>query len=237
MDGYFEITTLYLSHNISVLSCNVICIYQILEYIQCTPSEKPLLYHKLMTSKWIQDHAAISGLASATNEVMHFKVGTTNTRLLRIPIFQRGQVLKEDIVVYIKVYFRDPPTPDSDPLIGICDGTVCNAIITLERHNYPNTACNYGSFNSGPIRTNSQFTGNCGGIPITYTTYPNAVTLTFYPSEQLGTFHIIPDGGYTTVGSFTKKLDLTQGLFLEVYGDDVNEEYFLQYIQVEIKAN
>ena len=190
-----------------------------------------------MTSKWIQDHAAISGLVSATNADMHFKVGASGARLLRIPIFQKGQVSDMDIVVYIKVYLRNPPTNDSDPLIGICDGTVCNAIYVSDRRNYPNHVCNYGSINSGPIRTNPQFTGNCGGIPITYTTFPNAVTLTFYPSEQLGTFHIIPDGGYTTLESFTKKLDLTQGLFLEVYGGDVNEQYLLQYMQVEIKAN
>ena len=190
-----------------------------------------------MTSKWIQDHAAISGLVSATSAVMHFKAGAANARLLRIPIFQKGQVPDVDIVVYIKVYLRNPPTSDSDPLIGICDGTVCNAIYVSDRGNYPKDACGHGSFNSGPIRTNSQFTGNCGGIPITYATFPNAVTLTFYPSEQLGTFHITPDGGYTTVGSFTKKLDLTQGLFLEMYGGNANEQYLLQYMQVEIKAN
>ena len=190
-----------------------------------------------MTSQWIQDHAAISGLVFANSTVMHFKVGTTYGRLLRIPIFQRGQVPEEDIVVYIKVHLRDPPTSDSDLLIGICDGTVCNVIAVSDRGNYPNTACNYGSFNSGPTPTNGQFGSTCGGIPITYTTYPNAATLTFYPSEQLGTFHIIPDGGYTTVGSFTQKLDLTQGLFLEVYGGDVNEQFLLQYMQVEIKAN
>ena len=190
-----------------------------------------------MTSQWIQDYAAISGLVSANSTVMHFELGAFAGRLLRIPIFQRGQVPEEDIVVYIKVYLRDPPTSDSDPLIGICDGTVCNAIYVSDRGNYPNNACNYGSFNSGPIHNSSQFLGNCGGIPITYTTYPNAATLTFYPSKQLGTFHIIPDGGYTTVGSFTEKLDLTQGLFLEMYGDHANEQFLLQYMQVEIKAN
>ena len=190
-----------------------------------------------MTSKWIQDHAAVSGLVSTTNAFMHFKVGTRGAQLLSIPIFQSGQVPEKDIVVYIKVYLLDPPTDDSDPFIGICDGTVCNAIYVSDEGNYPNNACNYGSFNSGPTYTNSQFAGNCGGVPITYTIYPNAVTLTFYPSEQLGTFHIIPDGGYTTVGSFTKNLNLTQGLFLEVYGDNANEEYLLQYMQVEIKAN
>ena len=190
-----------------------------------------------MTPKWIQDHADISGLVSATNAVMHLKPPVSNARLLRIPIFQRGQVPEEDIVVYIKVYLRNPPTSDSDAGIGICDGTVCNAIYVSDRGDYPNNACRFHTYRSGLKRTNSTESATCGGIPITYTTYPNAVTLTFYPSEQLGTFHIIPDGGYTTVGSFTQKLDLTQGLFLEMYSGGAHEQYLLQYMQVEIKAN
>ena len=206
--------------------------------MQCVTNEGPLLYHKLMTAKYIQDHAAISHLVSASQNVLHFKMGSKHGRILRLPIFQKGEVPMDDIAVYVKVYLRNPPTDDSDPLVSICDGTICNGIIVLDSGNYPNTACNYGSFNSGPIaQFTSKFSGNCGDIPITYTTYPKVATLTFYPSEQLGTFHIIPDGGYTTVGSFTRKLDLTKGLFLEVYGDDIDEEMLIQYIHMEIKAN
>ena len=192
-----------------------------------------------MTSQWIQDHAAISGLVSANSTVMCFQPPAFAARLLRIPLLQTGQVQEEDIVVYIKVYLLDPPTSDADPLIGICDGTVCNAVFVSDEGNYPNKPCVYASFNSGPIipYSNAHFTDTCGGLPINYTTFPNEVTLTFYPSEQLGTFHIIPDGGYTTVGSFTKTLDLTQGLFLEMYGNGAHEQYLLQYMQVEIKAN
>ena len=190
-----------------------------------------------MTSKWIQDHATIRGLVSANGTVMRFKPPVHHARLLRIPIFQKGQVPEEDIVVYIKVYLRDPPTSDNDPMFGISDGRISNLIVVSDEGNYPNKACWYHTSRSGPNLTNSTFSGTCGGVPITYTTYPNEVTLTFYPSEQLGTFHIIPDGGYTTVGSFTEKLDLTQGLFLEMYGDHANEQYLLQYMQVEIKAN
>ena len=215
--------------------------YKLLTYTfsftQCATNEGPLLYHKLMTPKWIQDHAAINHLASASSTLLHFKLGVTRGRILRVPIFQEGCVPKEDIVVYVKIYLRDPPTSDSDPLVSICDGTFCNGIFVSDRGNYPNNACNYGSFNSGPTYANTQFSGNCGGIPITYSTYPKEVTITFYPSEQLGTFHIIPHGGYTTAASFTRKLDLTQGLFLELYGDAAGEEYRLQYMQVEVKAN
>ena len=205
--------------------------------MQCAAKEGPLLYHKLLTPKYIQDHAAINHLVSTSNAALHFKVGVTNGRLLRIPIFQKGEVPTDNIAVYVKIYLRNPPTSDSDPVVSICDGTVCNGIYVSDSGNYPNHACQYGSYNSGPKFTNQHFSGSCGGIPITYTTYPNEATLTFYPSEQLGTFHIIPDGGYTTVGSFTKKLDLTQGLFFELYGGDATEQIIVQYIQVEVKAN
>ena len=190
-----------------------------------------------MTSKWIQDHAAISGLVSATNAVMRFKPPVEHARLLRIPIFQRGQVPEEDIVVYIKLYLRDPLTSDADPVFGISDGKTFHSIAVSDRGNYPKNACWFDTSGSGPIRINPKFTGTCGGIPITYTTFPNEVTLTFYPSEQLGTFHIIPHGGYTAVGSFTQKLDLTQGLFFEMYGHEIPEQYRLQYIQIEVKSN
>ena len=222
---------------ISVFSCMTHILNSL---IQCTPSEGPLLYHKLMTPKWIQDHAAISGLLSATNAVMRFKPPVNHARLLRIPIFQRGQVPEEDIVVYIKLYLHSPkPSTDSDPVFGISDGRILNSIVVSDSGNYPNNACWFHTAGSGPIRINPSISGSgtCGGIPITYTTYPNEVTLTFYPSEQLGTFHITPDGGYTTVGSFTKKLDLTQGLFFEMYGHNQAEEYRLQYIQIEVKSN
>ena len=194
--------------------------------VQCAAKVGPLLYHKLLTPKYIQDHAAINHLVSASNAALHFKVGVANGRLLRIPIFQKGEVPTDNIAVYVKIYLRNPPTPDSDPLFAICDGTICNGIAVMDGGNYPH-ACNYQSFKSGPQFTDLQFslTGNCGGIPITYTTYPNEVSLTFYPSEQLGSFHIVPHGGYTTVASFPRKLDLTQGLFLELYSTDVNEQY------------
>ena len=204
--------------------------------MQCATNERPLLYHKLMTPQYL--NATANHLVSASRTALHFKVGVTRGRILRVPIFQEGCVPNEDIVVYVKVYLRDPPTGDSDLLVSICDGSACNGLYVSDRGNYPeNNACNYASFSSGPIFTNANFLSNCGGSPITYNTYPNEVTLTFYPSEQLGTFHIIPHGGYTTAASFTRKLDLTQGLFLELYGGDVTEEYILQYIHVEVKAN
>ena len=75
------------------------------------------------------------------------------------------------------------------------------------------------------------------GAPITYQHFPNTAKLTFYPANKWGSFSIPPSGGYTTAGAFTRQLDLTKGLYLEVYGGDVNEEYKLMFMEVKVMKN
>ena len=38
-------------------------------------------------------------------------------------------------------------------------------------------------------------------------------------------------------GTFTRQLDLTKGLYLEVYGNDANEEYKLMFVEVKVTKN
>ena len=90
---------------------------------------------------------------------------------------------------------------------------------------------------SGVTFTHIANTGGCGA-PITYQHFPNTVTLTFYPVNKWGSFSIPPSGGYTTVGTFTRQLDLSKGLYLEVYGeDDLIEEYKLMFMEVKVMKN
>ena len=75
------------------------------------------------------------------------------------------------------------------------------------------------------------------GAPITYQHFPNTVTLTFYPVNKWVSFSIPPSGGYTTAYTFTRQLDLTKGLYLEAYGDDLTEEYKLKFMEVKVTKN
>ena len=76
-----------------------------------------------------------------------------------------------------------------------------------------------------------QSEGVCSA-PITYAFFPNTATITFYPNKW-ASFSIPPDGGYTTAATFTRQLDLTKGLYLEVYYCDIiNEKYKIMEIKV-----
>ena len=189
-----------------------------------------------MTPQWLEDHAILSHLNAVTPESLHFKANQIGARLIKVPLFQRGELPTDDIIVTITVHLEDPPTSDSDFLAGICDGTVCNGVYISDRGNYPNVACDYITMESGVTYAEIGMTRGCNG-PITYQHFPNTVTLTFYPMNKWGSFSIPPSGGYTTVGTFTRQLDLTKGLYLEAYGDHVNEQFKLQFMEVKVTKN
>ena len=204
--------------------------------VTCCPAPNPVLYYKVMTPQWLEDHASLSHLIAATPEMLHFKINKARSRLLKVPLFQRGELPTDDVIVTITVHLEDPPTSDSDFLTAICDGTVCNGVDTSDSGNYPNNACNYWTIESGVTFTAIGSTGSCGAR-ITYQHFPNTATLTFYPVNRWGSFSIPSSGGYTTAAAFTRQLDLTKGLYLEVYGHDVNEEYKLMLMEVKVTKN
>ena len=167
--------------------------------------------------------------------MLHFKINQANHRLIKVPLFQGGELPTDDITV--TVHLQDPPTSDSDFLLAICDDAICYGVITLDSGNYPNVACNYVTINRGLTFSIIENRGG-SGVPITYTAFPNTATLTFYPANKWSSFSIPPSGGYTTTFMFTKQLDLTKGLYLEAYGgDDPNEEYKLMFMEVKVTKN
>ena len=201
----------------------------------CCPAPNPVLYYKVMTPQWLEDHASLSQLIAATPENLHFKINKRHSRLIKLPLFQRGELPIDDIIVTITVHLEDPPTSDSDFLPAICDGTVCNGFWISDSGNYPNQACTYMTIGSGLSFTS--IASSLCGTPITYEHFPNTARLTFYPANKWGSFSIPPSGGYTTTGTFTRQLDLTKGLYLEVYGGDPKEEYKLMFMEVKVTKN
>ena len=189
-----------------------------------------------MTPQWLQDHASLNQLKAATPEMLHFKINRPLSRLIKVPLFHKGKLPTDDIIVTITVHLEHPPTSDSDFLTAICDGAVCNGLVISDSGNYRIGACYYATVESGVVNTPAAANRACG-VPITYEHFPNTATLTFYPVYKWASFSIPPSGGYTTAGTFSRQLDLTKGLYLEVYGADLNEEYKLMFMEVKVTKN
>ena len=133
-------------------------------------STNPLLYYKMMTPQWLQRFASLSQVSAATPESLHFKMNQLDARIIKVNLFSSGELPCDDIAVTITLHLEDPPTSDSDFLIGICDDTVCNGLWITDSGNYPNAACQYATMNSGTTYTNNHNSPTCGA-PITYEHY------------------------------------------------------------------
>ena len=189
-----------------------------------------------MDPDWLLDHGSVIGLVSSSNDLLHFRNPVLYTRLIRVPLFQKDELCTEDITVKIKLFFQDPPTTDSDPAIMLCDKDSCNGNWIADRYNQiSGLTCQFGGFTPGYVGTVFEASSTCGGLAITspYIS-PKAVTVTYKPARQWGSFHLPTNGGFTAASTFTSKLDVTQGLFVELYGNNANEEYKLEYMEVEV---
>lgn len=60
---------------------------------------------------------------------------------------------------------------------------------------------------------------------------------TISPSKLWGSCHFGNDNGLVSPVSFTQRIYLNQGLWLEMYREDVIEQYVINYITVEIHEN
>ena len=67
--------------------------------------------------------------------------------------------------------------------------------------------------------------------------YSSEVRLQIRPKERWGSCHTEHDEGYTNIANYQRKLDLSQGLYLEMYRADPGERYRIKYIKVDIELN
>ena len=161
---------------------------------------------------------------SINSRVIHVGAGTANARFLTVPLAGPSE-LTMDTVIRITVGLK-PKRVDSDPYIGISDGTTVNEFQIVDTGNY-------GSFS--PCRLINGVHENTR-VPTSTPPY-SEVTLTFMPYRRYGTCRTAQNGGYVNAGTFNAQLDITKGLSLVVKREHAGEVYDFYYFQVEIMTN
>ena len=69
--------------------------------VACYTATNPVLYYKLMTPQWLQDHATLSHLNASSPVSLHFTLGQDSARLIKVPLFLSGALPTDDIIVTI----------------------------------------------------------------------------------------------------------------------------------------
>ena len=156
--------------------------------------------------------------------VIHFGSGAENDLLIEVPLGEIDPRATIVVTVGLDESRMNSAAADSDPKIGLWDGTNNNAQKIRDVSNYGNyLPCH--AVNS---------TARDGELVPTDTPFPSVVKLTFIPFYRYAACETAQLGGYINTGTFSFQLDTTKPLFLIVHREGPHEEMFFRYFRVEI---
>ena len=182
-----------------------------------------------MTPSWLQRHATITGQYLLTPQYLEISptTGEMFQRALEIQLIAPDTLTSVDCISVTVIFAFDVTLAanDHDPRIGISDGTHFNGfVINDPASTQPVDA------DSGMILNNRVNAGD----RITSSQYPSEIKMQFKPSDKWGSVY---DNVYTTIGNYQNSLDISKGLYLEMYRDHAPEKYHIRYIVVDVNLD
>ena len=129
---------------------------------------------------------------------------------------------------------------DHNPSFGISDGKSFNGYIASDHRNYQDgSLCskNEGKIVDGVLTDIPWAHWAASNSSVTSRSYSSVENCRLDQLNNGGSCHTEHDKGYTNIESYEYKLDLTNGLYLEMYNADTNEIYRIKYIVVDVNVD
>ena len=202
-----------------------------------------LPYHQLMTPSWLHKHSTITGTHSLNPQYLELLSSTVNhQQLLQVPLVAPNILTSTDCISITLIIAMDTALADSkdhDPIFGISDRKSASFIgfVMPDRGHYQNQPPCYifEGDNVGGVLMNRRY--NITRPFVTSRSFSSEVKLQIRPTEQWGSCHTEHDEGFTNIGNYQRKLDLSNGLYLEMYRDSAAETFRIKYIVVDINVD
>ena len=170
--------------------------------------------------------------SSFTSTATDLKFGTDTTsfkRLFRLALLKEDVLDNDaDVAVVVTVGLDSGiRSGDSDPKFLLSDGSTGLGFDLREEAD----RCRGMQATMGTTYSSAQFFPGAGHSS---TILPEQFVLTIKPSQQWGSCYNSVDSGVISPVAYTRTINLDQGLWLEVYRENTNEQYVFNYITVEI---
>ena len=195
-----------------------------------------------MTPSWLETNAAnISKNRSTTADQMTFNAGSKDSELLlRVPLVAAcvlvdGAPLTVEIIVANDVSIGEHS--DSDPNYGLSDGTNFIGFETVDQGNFEEWAPCFGTqASSGETKTSNEDLEWMTDLVPTASFLPDqfVFTLALKLDKPWGSCFTAHGGGYTKTANYTRQLEPSHGLALEVYRGQKEERVGIKFIKVAI---
>ena len=163
-------------------------------------------------------------------------------RLLQIQLVEPDILTSTDCISVTITIAMDTVLADGgdhDPTFGISDGNSFVGFKMLDKDNYVSvTPClSFEGEDVSGILKNIKGGKTFGAGLVTSRSFSSEIKLQIRPTEQWGSCHTEHDEGYTNIGNYENKLDLTNGLYLEMYREYATEDYRIKYIVVDVNID
>ena len=193
-----------------------------------------------MTPSWLYNHSNITGPHSLNPQFLEFLPSTvTFQQILQVQLVAPNVLTSTHCISVAMTIAMDTALADSgdhDPSFGISDGKSFVGFQIPDKGNYGNIPPCRGHEGDdvNGILTNE----NRGNGPlVTSRLYSSEIKVQIRPTEQWGSCHTEHDEGYTNTGNYQCKLNLTNGLYLEMYRNNAGEAYRIKYIVVDVNVD
>ena len=196
-----------------------------------------------MTPKWLQGYASITGKYSLYPQYLELDPTTVLKQqklqqAIEVELVPPHTLKSTDNIVVTMIIAMDTELAnkrDHDPSFGISDKKYFIGFRAHDQTNYDKLSpCQHieGEITGGLLQ-NLQLVK---GPLVSSNTFSSEIKLRFRPTEQWGSCHTEQGEGYVNIANYHNKLDLTKGLYLQMYHEDDVEIYRIKYIEVDVYA-
>ena len=192
-------------------------------------------FYRLYTPADIVERAEFTNnYTSYTPTSITFGAGSNYRRFFRLPLMSGG-IISSDANIVVKIIVgldNDVRSGDSDPKFLISDGEYG---IGFEFREENSVHCQRIEGSMGETLTG--YSRQSGARFAASDQLPEEFVLTLAPSRKWGLCFSPLSNGLISPATFTREINLNEKLWLEVYGENISEQYEFNYIIVEIHEN
>ena len=191
-----------------------------------------------MTPDWLYKYSIVTKPFTVQPKYLEILAGKNlYERLIQAELIAPNILTTTDNVVVTLTIAMDTVLADSsdhDPIFGISDGMSFVGFRAIDKNRYATQVpCNSWEGDiTGNILQNNVY--DLTGVKVHSRYYSSVIKIQIKPNDQWGSCHTEHDEGNVRISNYQHKLNLTKGLYFEMYRDDVAEKYRIEYIAAEV---
>ena len=191
-----------------------------------------------MTPEWLSKHSTITKPFTVHNKFLEIPAGKIeNERLIQAELIAPNTLTTTDDVVVTLTIAMDTALADSndhDSTFAISDGTSFIGFHVVDKDNYhTHSPC----FNIEGDATNTYLRNTISyhtNPKVNSRNYSSEITIQIKPNDRWGSCHTEHDEGTVNTVNYQRTLDMTKGVYFQMYRAHTHEKYYLKYIVANI---